>query len=94
MKFVYDICNKYYYCINRKVVLYYNKNRYKFFFCVFNNVMLEVLMNFFDLLCCNVYLDSKEKYVNILKLVFIVCNIIVFIVLLMFEIVFLIEILK
>lgn len=56
--------------------------------------MLEVLMNFFDLLCRNVYLDNKEKYVNILKLVFIVCNIIVFIVLLMFEIVFLIEILK
>lgn len=32
-------------------------------------------MNFLDLSCRNVYLDSKEKYVNIPKLVFIACNI-------------------
>lgn len=32
-------------------------------------------MNFLDLSCRNVYLDSKEKYVNIPKPVFIACNI-------------------
>lgn len=64
LKFVYDICNKYHYCINRKVAPYHNKKRYKSSFCVFNNVMLEVLMNFLDLSCRNVYLDSKENLIS------------------------------
>lgn len=94
MKFVYDTCNKYHYCINRKVAPYHNKNRYKSSLCVFNNVKLEVLMNFLDLSCRNVYLDSKEKYVNIPKLVFIACNITVLIAISTLEIVLLTEIPK
>lgn len=51
-------------------------------------------MNFLDLSCCNVYLDNKEKYVNIPKLVFIACNITVLIALSTLEIVLLTEIPK
>lgn len=51
-------------------------------------------MNFLDLSCRNVYLDSKEKYVNIPKLVFIACNITVLIALSTLEIVLLTEIPK
>lgn len=56
--------------------------------------MLEVLMNFLDLSCRNVYLDNKEKYVNIPKLVFIAWNITVLIALSTLEIVLLTEIPK
>lgn len=51
-------------------------------------------MNFLDLSCRNVYLDNKEKYVNIPKLVFIACNITVLIALSTLEIVLLTEIPK
>lgn len=51
-------------------------------------------MNFLDLSCRNVYLDSKEKHVNIPKLVFIAWNITVLIALSTLEIVLLTEIPK